>query len=212
MIDQRILYLAERLEYRLAHPHPHPYTQARALGCTRNALRHRLLRYTGQHAPKVQDAELVQYAREVVSTEKGPVQRSARKPFCALLSCLHHHPLKRLCTIGLHRTSGECPEYQATKKEPVPLCRRLGCIYYYKDDWRGRCRLGHRMPKAGRCKYYVPKPDTGRKMKRVPACSKSSCVHWRREDGRHRCRLGLSRRSGQDCPEYQSKETKRPRI
>jgi hypothetical protein len=203
---RRILELAERLEYRLTHPHSHPHVQARALGCTRNALRRWLLKYTGQHTPRVTDAELVQYARKVVSMKQN-IQKDVRKrkPFCALASCAHHHPLKRLCTIGLRRTSGECPEYQPKRKEQVTLCHRQSCAYYYQDDWRKRCRLGRRMPK-GECEYYAPKPNIGRKMKKVPTCSKSSCVHWYREKGRYRCRLGLSRRSGRDCPKYQPKK------
>lgn len=206
MTDQRILELAERLEYRLTHPHPHPHTQARALGCTRNALRRRLLKYTGQHAPRVPDADLVRYAREVVSVKQGPYQRSTRRPYCALISCLHHHPLKRLCMISLRRTARECPEYRPRKKEPATQCHRSRCIHYYQDDWRRRCRLGHKMPE-GKCKDYTPKPDTNRSRKKVPTCSKSSCTHWYRKDGRYRCRLGLSRRARQDCPKYQPKET-----
>lgn len=126
----------------------------------------------------------------MASVKQGPDQRSTRRPYCALASCLHHHPLKRLCMIGLRRTAGECPEYRPRKKEPATQCHRSRCAHYYQDDWRRRCQLGHRMPE-GKCKDYTPKPNTSRPKKKIPTCSKSSCVHWYREEGRYRCRLGF---------------------
>jgi hypothetical protein len=201
---RHILRLVERLESWMKHPHRDPCAQARALSRMRDTLRMRLLEHTGQRAPEMPDAELVQYAKKAASIEG---QERVRKPFCALESCAYHHPLKRLCMLGLRRVSGKCPEYQPKKEGPVPLCHCQSCAFFYMDDWKRRCRLGRKATR-GRCKDYAPRSNNGSTGQKIPACSKSSCIHWCRDDaGHHRCSIGLSRRAGQDCPEYRTKKS-----
>lgn len=99
--------------------------------------------------------------------------KKVRPHYCNLASCVHHHPAKRLCTIGLRRVAGGCPEYRPRQKEPVPVCRRMGCVHHYWEDWRGRCSLGLGMAKGQKdCPRYEKKPGPDGR-----PCFRISCVH-----------------------------------
>lgn len=129
--------------------------------------------------------------------------------FCALASCVNRHPTRRACLIGRRRKSGVCPDYRARPPRATSWCQIRSCAHFYREDWRGRCRLGLKFcGRKAECGHYTQRIEK-RERRKVGTCSRSSCVFWyRTEAGRHRCRLGLTRRSGQECPRYARKRFK----
>ncbi len=80
---------------------------------------------------------------------------------CVKASCVHFYReggTAGRCRLGLRFDS--CTSFTPKPPKPrVPFCDLKGCAHYYREDWRGRCRLGlrHKARRGESCPRYEPR-------------------------------------------------------